>query len=63
MNGPHAQQWAHIIQGVCNSLETNEIWTLVAENDVEQGHKPLSENWVFRIKRDVNRVIARFKVR
>lgn len=37
--------------------------TLVTENDVEQGHKVLSKKWVFRVKRDVNGGITRFKAR
>lgn len=61
MNGPHTQQWAHAIQEELDRLEKNKTWILVANNNVEQGHKPLSGKWVFRVKRDVNRAIARFK--
>ncbi len=39
------------------------MWVLVPAQDVEQGHKPLSRKWVFKVKRDVNGAIARFKAR
>ncbi len=63
INGPHAQQWAYAIKEELDQLEKNKTWTLVAENDIEQGHKPLSGKWVFKVKREVNGAIARFKAR
>lgn len=61
MSGPHAQQWAHAIQEELDQLEKNQTWDLVQMNEVEAGHKPLSGKWVFKINRDVNGNIARFK--
>lgn len=63
INRPHVQQWAPAIQRQLDQLEKNETWTLVAKNDVEQGHKPLFGKWVLRVKRDVNGAIAKFKAR
>lgn len=44
-------------------MKKNKIWTLVTKNDVEQGHKPLSGMWVFKVKKNVNGAIAKFKAR
>lgn len=63
MNGPHAQQWAHAIQEELDQLEKNETWKLVPESSIEPGHRPLSGKWVFKVKRDVNGAVARFKAR
>lgn len=62
MNGPHAQQWAYAIQKKLDQLEKNEIWTLLAENNIEWGYKPLFDKWVFKVKKDINGAITRFKV-
>ncbi len=61
MSSPHAQQWAYAIQEELDQLEKNETWVLIPEKNVERGHKPLSWKWVFKVKRDVNGAITRFK--
>ena len=61
MSGPHVQHWAHAIQEDLDQIEKNKTWVLVPEQDVERSHKSLSEKWVFKVKRDVNGAIARFK--
>ena len=61
MSGPHAQQWSHAIQEELEQLEKNETWILVPEQNIEPGHRPLSGKWVFKVKRDVNGAIARFR--
>lgn len=63
MSCSHAQQWAHAIQEEIDQLEKNKTWDLVPMSEVKAGHKPLSGKWVFKVKRDVNGDIARFKAR
>ena len=45
------------------SLEQNETWELVDRTAIKAGYKPLSGKWVYKIKRDVNGLIARYKAR
>ncbi len=61
ISGPRAQQWAYAIQEELYQLEKNETWVLVPEQDVERGHKLLSRKWVFKVTRDVNGALTRFK--
>lgn len=63
MSCSHAQQWAHAIQEEVDQLEKNKTWDLVLMSEAKAGHKPLSGKWVFRVKRNVNGDIARFKAR
>lgn len=63
MNGSHRQEWAQANQEGLDQLEKNKKWTLVPEHSIEPGHKPLSGKWVFKIKRDVNGAVSRFKAR
>ncbi len=63
MSCPYTQQWAHAMQEEVDQLEKNKTWELVPMSEVKAGHKPLSGKWVFKVKRDVNGNIARFKAR
>ncbi len=63
MSKSHAQKWVHTIQEELDQREKNRTWELAPEQNIEPGHKPLSGKWVFKVKRDVNRAIARFKAR
>ncbi len=63
MSRSHAQQWAYAIQEELDQLEKKRTWELVPEQNIKPGHKPFSRKWVFKVKRDVNRDIARFKAR
>ena len=63
MSCSHAQQWAHAIQEEINQPEKKKTWDLVPMSEVKAGHKPHSGKWVFKVTRDVNGDIARFKAR
>lgn len=41
-------------------MSQNEIWELV---ELPKGCKPIVGKWVYRIKRDLNRQVERYKVR
>ena len=63
MSGPHSQQWAQAMKEELDQLHKNETWTLVDKETVEPDHKPLGGKWVYKVKRDVDGNIARFKAR
>ncbi len=63
MSRPHAQQWSQAMKEELDQLETNQTWELLHKRDIEPGHKPLGGKWVYKVKRDVNGDIARFKAR
>lgn len=61
MYGLRGQQWAQAIKKELDQLKKNKTWTLVSKHSIESSHKPLSEKWVFKVKKDVNGAISRFK--
>ena len=63
MQGPNAAEWAKAMEEELDQLRKNETWELVHKNDIEPGHRPLGGKWVYKIKRDVDGNIARFKAR
>lgn len=63
MQGPNAAEWAKAIEEELNQLEKNNTWELFHKSDVQPGHRPLGGKWVYKIKRDVDGNIARFKAR
>lgn len=63
MQGPNAAEWAKAMEEELNQLEKNNTWELVHKSDVQPGHRPLGGKWVYKIKRDVDGNIARFKAR
>ena len=63
MSGTHAQQWSQAMKEELDQLEANQTWELIHKRDIKPGHKSLGGKWVYKIKRDVNGDIARFKAR
>lgn len=54
MQGPNAAEWARAMEEELGQLHKDEM---------EPGHRPLGGKWVYKIKRDVDGNIARFKAR
>lgn len=46
-----------------DQLHKNETWTLIPASEMKPGHQALGGKWVYKIKRDVDGNIARFKAR
>ncbi len=63
MQCPNAPQWAQAMEEELDQLTKNETWILVPKNEIEPGHRALGGKWVYKVKRDVNGDIARFKAR
>lgn len=63
MSGSYSSQWSRAMREELDQLEKNNTWTLVNKRDIQPGHRTLSGKWVYKVKRDVNGDIARFKAR
>lgn len=63
MKGPNAPQWAQAMTEELDQLYKNDTWKLVQRDEIEPGHRPLGRKWVYKVKRDVDGNIARFKAR
>ncbi len=63
MQCPNVPQWAKAIEEELDQLKKNETWILTPKSEIQPGHRPLGEKWVYKIKRDVDGNIARFKAR
>lgn len=46
-----------------NQLEKNIMWTLVAKHSIEPSHKSLSKKQIFKLKKNVNGIVSRFKAK
>ena len=63
MQGPNATQWAKAMEEELDQLRKNKIWELIPASGMKPSHRVLGGKWVYRVKRDVNGNIARFKAR
>lgn len=63
MQGPDATQWAKAMEEELDQLRKNKTWELIPASQMEPGHRALGGKWVYRVKRDVDGNIARFKAR
>lgn len=61
INISHTQQSTQAIKEKLDQLEKNEIQTFISENSIKPGHQPLFKKWIFKIKRDVNGAVVKFK--
>ncbi len=46
-----------------NQLHKNETWVLIPASEMKAGHQALGGKWVYKIKRDVDGNVTRFKAR
>lgn len=60
LSSPNAEKWRNAMNEELNSLQENQTWELVK---LPHGRKPISSKWVFKVKRDANGQINRYKAR
>ena len=60
MSGPQAEQWRQAAQEEFNSLQKMQVWELA---NLPEGRKPIGNKWVFKLKRDADGKVKRYKAR
>lgn len=60
LSGPDAALWTQAMDEEMASLHANDTWTL---REPPRGTKPIPAKWVYKIKRDSNGNIERYKAR
>ena len=60
LNGPQASEWKRAAQDEFDSLQKMGVWEL---SDLPVGHKSIGHKWVFKVKKDANGKVKRFKAR
>jgi hypothetical protein len=60
LSGPDAEHWRQAMEDEYRSLLENDTWELV---DATPGIQPIPVKWVFKIKRDADGKIERYKAR
>ena len=63
MQGPNTSQWVQTMTEKLDQLHMNNIWKLIYKDKIKLGYRPLGRKWVYKVKKDVNDNIARFKAR
>ena len=61
MNTPQVEEWHRACKSEIKSLEDNKVWLLVDNPD--DGSTIIKGRWVFKIKRDKDGNISRYKAR
>lgn len=61
INSPQSAQWRRAIDAELSSLKQNNTWTMV--NNVPDGQYVVDSKWVFKIKRNPDGSIKKFKAR
>ncbi|SLM35049.1 gag-pol polyprotein [Lasallia pustulata] len=56
-------QWHEAMMDKYNSLMKNKTWSFVSTNNLPYGRKPLQGKWIYKIKRDGQGNITRYKAR
>lgn len=54
------KEWRDAMDTELNSIEKNNIWVLT---DLPQGQKAIALNWVYKIKKDMNGNVTKYKAR
>ena len=63
VNGPDAPKWRLAITSELASLKQCKTWRVISRSDMPPGASPIKCKWVFKIKRDQNNSVTRFKAR
>jgi hypothetical protein len=63
VNGPLSDQWLEAMRDEINSLIQNDTWVTINQSDLPHGKQVLSGKWVYKLKRDDDGVIQRYKAR
>lgn len=63
INGKNAEEWSKAAVLEYNQLVENHTWDKVLESDIPAGQKALDGKWVFKLKREVDGKVIRFKAR
>ena len=63
VNGPQAAQWRLAIRSELASLRECKTWRVIPRSSLPPGASPIRCKWVFKIKKDQNNNVARFKAR
>jgi Reverse transcriptase (RNA-dependent DNA polymerase)/gag-polypeptide of LTR copia-type len=61
VSGPDASHWLQAMQAEAQSLISKHTWD--AEVDLPPGRKAIGSKWVFKVKRDSNGNVQRYKAR
>ena len=59
-SGEHSAEWKQATDSEFNSLIENETWELVS---LPEGKNAVGSKWVFKVKRDENGCVQRYKAR
>jgi hypothetical protein len=63
MECPDAPKWRHAMKLEVFQLQRNKTWQQISRKDVPPGTKVIPGKWVYRLKRDANGKIIRWKAR
>ena len=61
INSSNSSNWMNVVEDEFQSLDKNKTWTLI--NRTFNDRKFLDDKWIFKIKRNVEENIARYKIR
>ena len=61
--GPDQDKWHQAIQSEFSSLKDRKTWKVIKRSAMPPGAVPTKTKWVFKIKRDENNRVTRFKAR